>query len=267
MSTNHTDKTGWTGKSPDPSFEQPSDKTAPVSDKTPSVPSQPNSSETAGFHPLLPDSLYQLTALEAAPRLLGHTLVRKTEDGEIRCRIIETEAYGGVEDKGSHAFGGRSTARTSIMFEAGGCAYVYLIYGMYSCLNVVTGHQGDPQAVLIRAVEPLTELDQLLMRKYRQINSHKAADLSNGPGKLCRALRIDRSLNGLSLRTPGEPLWLEAGTHTQNFEIVESPRINIDYAEEYAAKPWRFNIKDHPYVSVKPKSVVINGTFQELLIN
>ncbi|USB33366.1 DNA-3-methyladenine glycosylase [Paenibacillus sp. YPG26] len=213
---------------------------------------------------LLPSSIYQVTALEAAPRLLGHTLVRRTEDGEIRSRIIETEAYGGVEDKGSHAFGGRRTNRTSIMFGEGGSAYVYLIYGMYSCLNVVTGREGDPQAVLIRATEPLTEVDRLIMAKYRDIQSRKPADLSNGPGKLCRALRIDRSLNGLDLRAPGGPIWLEAGDEHQDFDIVESPRINIDYAEEYAAKPWRFNIKDHPFVSVKAKHAPICGTFQGL---
>ncbi|WP_433944914.1 DNA-3-methyladenine glycosylase [Paenibacillus sp. SN-8-1] len=212
----------------------------------------------------LPASIYQMTALEAAPRLLGHTLVRRTEDGEIRSRIIETEAYGGVEDKGSHAFGGRRTDRTRVMFGEGGPAYVYLIYGMYSCLNVVTGQEDDPQAVLIRATEPLTELDRLVMSKYRDIKSRKPADLSNGPGKLCRALRIDRSLNGLDLRTPGGPIWLEAGDEDQEFDIVESPRINIDYAEEYAAKPWRFNIKDHPYVSVKAKDGRIFGTFQGL---
>lgn len=217
--------------------------------------------------PLLPASLYQLTALEAAPRLLGHTLVRKTEDGEIRCRIIETEAYGGVEDKGSHAFGGRNTARTSIMFGAGGSAYVYLIYGMYSCLNLVTGEEGDPQAVLIRAVEPLTELDRLLMSRYRETRSRKPADLSNGPGKLCRALRIDRSLNGFDMRTPGGPIWLEAGEFSQNFGIAASPRINIDYAEEYAAKPWRYTVKDHPFVSVKVKGAASFSTFQELLIH
>ncbi|MED4955564.1 DNA-3-methyladenine glycosylase, partial [Paenibacillus macerans] len=87
----------------------------------------------------LPPEFYRLTALKAGPLLLGHTLVRRTEDGDIRCRIVETESYGGVEDKGSHAFGGRRTARTEVMFGEGGIAYIYLIYGMYNCLNVVTG--------------------------------------------------------------------------------------------------------------------------------
>ncbi|UYO05672.1 DNA-3-methyladenine glycosylase [Paenibacillus sp. PSB04] len=200
---------------------------------------------------LISPSLLAMTALEAAPRLLGQTLVRETEDGEIRCRIVETESYGGAEDKGSHAYGNRRTARTETMFAAGGLAYVYLIYGMYHCVNVVVGDADDPQAVLIRAVEPLSEHDAELMRRYRGSVSGKAANLCNGPGKLCRALRIDRSLNGCALRHADSPLRLESGDRADELPIIQSPRINIDYAEEYALKPWRFYIDGHPYVSVK----------------
>ncbi|CAM3667168.1 MULTISPECIES: DNA-3-methyladenine glycosylase [Saccharibacillus] len=205
------------------------------------------------FRPL-PPFLFASTALEASPRLLGQTLVRRTEFGEIRSRIIETESYGGIEDKGSHAYGGRRTPRTEIMFGAGGTAYVYLIYGMYHCLNVVTGSQDDPQAVLIRAVEPLTEEDERRMRFFRKIKSKKASDLSGGPGKLCRALDVDKSFNGCRLTVPTSPLYLEAGDDPSSLELLCGPRINIDYAEEYAAKPWRFFLKDHPYVSVKDKA-------------
>ncbi|QDH21346.1 DNA-3-methyladenine glycosylase [Saccharibacillus brassicae] len=205
------------------------------------------------FRPL-PPSLFASTALEASPRLLGQTLVRRTEFGEIRSRIIETESYGGIEDKGSHAYGGRRTPRTEIMFGAGGTAYVYLIYGMYHCLNVVTGSQDDPQAVLIRAVEPLTEEDERRMRFFRKIKSKKASDLSGGPGKLCRALDVDKSFNGCRLTVPTSPLYLEAGDDPSSLELLCGPRINIDYAEEYAAKPWRFFVKDHPYVSVNDKA-------------
>lgn len=203
---------------------------------------------------LLPLSFYGRSALKVAPLLLGQTLVRRTEDGDIRCRIIETESYGGVEDKGSHAYGGRRTARTEIIFHEGGVAYIYLIYGMYNCLNVVTGPKDDPQAVLIRAVEPLTPADEVLMRNNRNINIRKPADLSGGPGKLCRALLIDKSLNGSNLYESGGPLWLEAGQQVDKPLIVQAPRINIDYAEEYAAKPWRFYYLDHPYVSVLDKT-------------
>lgn len=204
---------------------------------------------------LLPLSYYGKSALEIAPLLLGQTLVRRTEQGDISCRIIETESYGGVEDKGSHAFGGRRTARTEVMFQEGGLAYIYLIYGMYNCLNVVTGPVGDPQAVLIRAVEPLTDNDETLMRNNRDVNIRKPADLSGGPGKLCRALRIDKSLNGRALYVQGNSLWLEAGQHPRdNSIIVQAPRINIDYAEEYAINPWRFYYQGHPYVSVHDKN-------------
>ncbi|MDQ0091582.1 DNA-3-methyladenine glycosylase [Paenibacillus anaericanus] len=204
---------------------------------------------------LLPRSFYRRSALEVAPLLLGQTLVRRTEDGDIRCRIIETESYGGVEDKGSHAYGGRRTTRTEIMFHEGGVAYIYLIYGMYNCLNVVTGPMDDPQAVLIRAVEPLTPADEVLMRNNRNINIRKPADLSGGPGKLCRALRIDKSFNGSNLYESDGPIWLEAGQQQVDSPlIVQAPRINIDYAAEYAAKPWRFYYLDHPYVSVLDKN-------------
>ncbi|UNK18584.1 DNA-3-methyladenine glycosylase [Paenibacillus sp. N3/727] len=202
----------------------------------------------------LPPSIYTATALEAAPKLLGQTLVRCTEDGDIRCKIVETESYGGKEDKGSHAFGARRTARTEMLFQAGGACYVYLIYGMYHCVNVVTGDEDDPHAVLIRAVEPLTSRDAELMQLYRgKLPAGKAANLSNGPGKLCRALRIDKSLNGCQLNRMDGPLYLELGAGTSGLSIVQGPRINIPYAEEYAAKPWRFYIQENPYVSVIDK--------------
>ncbi|WP_422659083.1 DNA-3-methyladenine glycosylase [Paenibacillus sp. EC2-1] len=205
----------------------------------------------------LPPSIYTGTALESAPRLLGQTLVRCTEDGEIRCKIVETESYGGKEDKGSHAYGARRTARTETMFQAGGTCYVYLIYGMYHCVNVVTSYENDPQAILIRAVEPLTSRDAELMQLYRgKIPGGKPANLSNGPGKLCRALRIDKSLNGCQLNHLDGPLYLELGENSSNLPIVQAPRINIPYAEEYASKPWRFYIEGNPYVSVVDKKAL-----------
>lgn len=208
--------------------------------------------EPAGYG-LIPPELYQLPALQAAPLLLGQHLVRRTEDGEIRCRIVETEAYGGVEDKGSHAFGGRRTARTDVMFREGGTIYVYLIYGMYHCLNVVTAREGDPHAVLIRAVEPLTPADAALMRSYRGNAGRNPAGLSGGPGKLCRALRIDKSLNGLRIDSGDSPLRLEQGERPEALDIVQAPRINIPYAGEYAELPWRFYLRNNPYISVKDK--------------
>ncbi|AIQ10695.1 3-methyladenine DNA glycosylase [Paenibacillus durus] len=190
-----------------------------------------------------------MPAIKAAPLLLGQHLVRLTEDGEIRCRIVEAESYGGAEDKGSHAYGGRRTNRTDVMFHTGGTAYVYLIYGMHHCFNIVTAEKNDPHAVLIRAVEPLTPRDAQLMAAYRGTAIRKPSDLSGGPGKLCRALRIDRSLNGLRLDQPGGPLRLESGDDPRSLPIVQAARINIPYAEEYAGLPWRFYIRDNPYVS------------------
>ncbi|MFD1884321.1 DNA-3-methyladenine glycosylase [Paenibacillus wenxiniae] len=198
--------------------------------------------------------IVQLSALEAAPRLLGQIMSRITPAGEIRCRIVETESYGGAEDKGSHAYGNRRTARTEMMFRQGGIAYVYLIYGMYHCVNVVTGTENDPQAVLIRAVEPLGRVDEQRMLALRHVPPNRRRTLCNGPGKLCLALDIDKSLNGVQLLASGGTLRLEEAKEPLDFAIECGPRINIDYAEEYAAKPWRFYIKDHPYVSAKNSS-------------
>ncbi len=195
--------------------------------------------------------IVQLPALEAAPRLLGQIISRITPAGEIRCRIVETESYGGAEDKGSHAYGNRRTARTEMMFRQGGIAYVYLIYGMYHCLNVVTGAEDDPQAVLIRAVEPLDTRDEQRMLALRNVPLNRRRTLCNGPGKLCLALDIDKSFNGVQLLGSGGTLRLEEASEPLEMDIECGPRINIDYAEEYAAKPWRFYIKDHPYVSAK----------------
>lgn len=231
---------------------------------------QPGKSDSASFQAgeLLPLSFYAVSALEAAPRLLGQVLVRETAEGTIRCRIVETESYGGIEDKGSHAYGGRRTARTEIMFGEGGAAYIYLIYGMYHCLNVVTGPPDDPQAVLIRAVEPLTPGDEALMRARRGSRARRPVDLSGGPGKLCRALEIDKSLNGALLHRSDSPLRLEAGGPGPGRgpeeaaaggeaapppAVIAAPRINIAYAAEYADLPWRFYYRDNPYVSVIDK--------------
>ena len=202
----------------------------------------------------LPRSLYEATALEAAPLLLGQHLIRHTESGTITCRIVETESYGGIEDKGSHAYGGRRTARTDIMYNTGGAAYIYLIYGMHYCLNVVTAAKDNPHAVLIRAVEPVTPLDTEYMALNRDIKIKKPSDLSGGPGKVCRALRINKSLNGSRIDMPNGELWIAQGSDPKGLTIIQSPRINIPYAEEYASQPWRFYIKDNPYVSLKEKN-------------
>lgn len=186
-------------------------------------------------------------AIEVAKKLLGKILVHETPEGTTKCRIVETEAYMGVLDKGSHAYSGKITPRTSTLYEQGGVAYVYLIYGMYHCMNVVVNVKGLAQGVLIRALEPLEGIE--LMKKRRKMD--KIKNLCNGPGKLCIAMDITKKENGVNLMSSS--LFLEEDEKKEPFEIVSAKRINIDYAEEAKDFLWRFYIKDTPYVSVKVK--------------
>jgi DNA-3-methyladenine glycosylase len=175
---------------------------------------------------------YQRDTLDVAHDLIGAVLVRVGPGGaQYRARIVETEAYKGFEDRASHAFRGR-TARTALMFGPPGYAYVYLIYGMYHCLNAVTESADFPAAVLIRAVEPLASI----------------TDKTAGPGLLCRAMEIDRALNGADLC--GEILYIERRSdETASPRIGKSARIGVDYAGAWAKKPWRFFDKDSAHVS------------------
>lgn len=190
-------------------------------------------------------SFYQRDAVTVAKELLGKSLVRKYDDKKIKVKIVDTEAYLGAEDKASHAYNNKKTKRTKTMFKKAGLAYVYLIYGMYYCLNVVNAAEGDPQAVLIRAVEPTAGLD--LIRENRQINPKKREDLSNGPGKLSQALKIDKSLDSCNL-VKSSKLYI-VDDNNDEFQIETAKRVNIDYAEEYRDKKWRFYIKDNQYKS------------------
>ncbi|GAB6138609.1 DNA-3-methyladenine glycosylase [Halanaerobaculum tunisiense] len=187
---------------------------------------------------------YQQDALTVAKQLIGQVIVRHLEGTKVKCRIVETEAYIGPEDKACHAYQNKRTNRTEAMFGPAGFTYIYLIYGLHHCFNIVTGRQDKPEAVLIRAVEPLTGIDTIQNR--RQIKSNLKKDLTNGPGKLCEALQIDKSFNQYDL-TSGEELYLSK--QEEGFSIATSPRINIDYAQEYTKKEWRFFIPDNPFVS------------------
>ena len=195
---------------------------------------------------ILKKSFYQRDTITVAKDLLGKLLVREINGEEIVCRIVETEAYDGPFDKASHAYKHRRTTRTEPMFHQGGISYVYLIYGMYHCFNIVTGEEGYPAAILIRAVEPIYGLETL--KKNRPIKSTKRKDLTNGPGKLCQALQINKRLNGIDI-TKGELLWVLKEEQESTIRIESSPRVNIDYAEEYRDKRWRFYISDNEYVS------------------
>jgi len=190
---------------------------------------------------LLP-SFYRQPTLGVAEGLLGKVLVRRLNGKNLAGKIVETEAYIGPEDLACHASKGK-TPRTAIMFENGGCAYVYMIYGFYFCLNAVTEEEGYPAAVLIRAVEPLDQVSS--MRRLRK-NPGNDRDIASGPGKLCMAMAIDKRLNGADLS--GNMLWIE--DRKLNVDGVEvSPRVGVDYAGDYRDKPWRFYIRGNPHVS------------------
>ncbi|HEV8112401.1 MAG TPA: DNA-3-methyladenine glycosylase [Planctomycetota bacterium] len=184
--------------------------------------------------------------LEVARDLLGCLLVVPTRTGRrVSGRIVETEAYRGPEDRASHAYGGRRTARTETMYGAGGTAYVYFVYGMYHQFNVVTNAADVPHAVLVRALEPVEGVDLMRRRRGRA----RPRDLASGPGKLCIALGIDRGFDRADLR--GDQVWIEAGAALRPREIASGPRVGIDYAGAWAARPWRFWVRDHPCVSVR----------------
>jgi len=174
--------------------------------------------------------------VEIARDLLGKVLCTRIGDSLTTAVITETEAYAGVTDKASHAYGGRRTKRTEPMFGAGGKAYVYLCYGIHHLFNVVTNDSGTPHAVLIRAGQPLVGEQIMLERRQRAVVD---ARLLGGPGSLAKALGITTALTGASLR--GRQVWIEDhDTMLDESAITVGPRIGIDYAEEDAACPYRF---------------------------
>lgn len=189
----------------------------------------------------LPRDFYNRDTLEVARDMLGCWLVREHNGARIAARIVETEAYCGAEDSACHAHKRRSP-RTEAMFGPPGHAYVYLVYGMHWLLNVVTEPDGSPCAVLIRAVEPV--LNEAAMRTIRQASGKQ---LSNGPGKLTRALTIDKALYGHDM-TQSEELWISAASH--DAAIASGPRVGIDYAQpEHRDAPWRLWLEGNPWVS------------------
>ncbi len=192
--------------------------------------------------------------LQIARDLLGKILVVPTIAGErVSGEIVETEAYLGVEDKAAHSYSRRRTNRTETMFSQGGTVYIFFIYGMYFQFNVVAGQKNVPHAILIRAVEPIENIE--LMRERRCAKSKNPTveipdkNLTSGPGKLCIALGFDKTFNNEDLL--GERVWLEERRNLTEAEISVGKRVGIDYAEEYAEKPWRFWVKDNAFVSRK----------------
>ncbi len=183
----------------------------------------------------LPRSFYARTVLVVARDCIGKILVHDTPEGRVRGRIVEAEAYRGPADRAAHSYGGRRTPRTEAMFGPAGHAYVFFVYGQHWHFNLVTSGPGLPHAVLIRAVEPLE--GRALMAIRRGLPS-TSPHLSNGPGKLCEAFAIDRAAYGRDL-TRG-PLFLSEGLDAPRAKVARSPRIGIDYAGEWAERPWRY---------------------------
>jgi len=193
---------------------------------------------------ILPRDFYDRPCEEVTADLLGRYLVRQHEDRRLVLRIVEAEAYLGVGDRASHAWGGRRTERTKSLYLPPGHAYVYLIYGMHNCLNAVV--DGEGAAVLIRAGEAIEGAEAMLV--YRGWKKPvKPGDLAGGPGKLCQALAIDRGLDRHPL--DAEPLVITHGEPMSPEEIATGPRIGIDYAGEAAKWPLRFAVRGHQDVS------------------
>jgi DNA-3-methyladenine glycosylase len=177
----------------------------------------------------LPASFYRRPALTVARDLLGRTLCRQLPDGTVlRGRLVEVEAYDGPGDRASHAFRGL-TPRNRWMFEPGGLAYVYLVYGMHHCLNIVTGEAGHPAAILLRAA------------------TSPNGTSATGPGRLTRAFAVDRTLDGASFLAG--TLWLEPGEPVPDPAVRRTPRIGVQYAGSWALRRYRFIIAGHPDVS------------------
>ncbi len=194
---------------------------------------------------------YAQDTLEAARQLLGKYLIRRLDGETLAGRIVETEAYVGRCDKACHAYLYRRTARTETLFAPPGTAYIYLIYGMYHCLNFVTEPEGEPAAVLLRAIEPAAGAKTMARLRYgdKPLTPYRKKNFLNGPGKVCRALALTRAENGLDLT--GNTLFLcdrpeDAGLPPfpvpAGERIAAGPRIGVDYAEEARDFPWRFRL-------------------------
>lgn len=214
---------------------------------------------------VLREEFYSRRTLTVAKELLGKILVREIDGKLVAGKIVETEAYLGVKDKAAHVYGGKKTERLIPMYGQGGTAYVYNIYGMYSCLNTITETVGEPQGVLIRAVEPLIGLDYMAERRckkpYSELTKKEDLNLTSGPSKLCMAMDITKRLTN-TLLFDGEMYIVKNDSDIKKIferkesecgKIVASKRIGIDYAEEAKDYLYRFYYEDNPYVSKKDK--------------
>lgn len=195
----------------------------------------------------LEHAFFARETVTVARDLLGRHLVRELDGERVSGRIVETEAYTGLDDQASHGRHGK-TARNAVMFGPVGVSYVYFTYGMHWLLNVVARPEGAqyPAAVLLRAIEPLTGLDGIAARR----NGRPPQEWTNGPAKLTRALAIDKALNGLDLTAPDGPLYFEAGEPVPDPMVETGPRVGLGQTPEpWLSMPWRFFVADNSYVS------------------
>lgn len=194
--------------------------------------------------------------LLVAKDLLGKIIIRKDNNIIYKARIVETEAYMGIEDRACQTFGNKKTNRNKIMYEDAGTIYIYQTYGIHYLMNFITRDNNHPEGVLIRAIEPLSEIDNFSLNrfglKYENLSPYQKKNLTNGPGKITKALAIDKKLNGKNLFT--ENFYIE--DDLKDFQIITDKRIGIDYAKEAKDYPYRFYIKDNPYVSKVKKDKI-----------
>ena len=207
---------------------------------------------------MLNPAFFSGSAAEAAPLLLGKLLCHRTPEGLAAGMIVEAEAYCGPADDAAHSFGGRRTARTEAMYGPAGQAYVFRLYGMHRCFNVVTASAGEPQAVLIRALEPVEGLALMAQRR----GTAEKRLLCSGPGRLCQAMGIGMEHYGQDLFSGS--LRLEEYRTFPPEAIGVSPRVNVDYAETYRDRLWRFFLRESPYVSSVPRRYAARCTQAEL---
>jgi DNA-3-methyladenine glycosylase len=196
---------------------------------------------------ILKESFYQKDTITVARELLGKILVHESREGTTTGRIVETEAYRGPEDRAAHSSEGRRTARNEVMYGQKGLAYVYFIYGLYYCFNITAGNvPGKPEAVLIRALEPVAGEEIMAKRRGQQM---KVDNLTNGPSKLCMAMGISKAQNKVDVTT--SPLYIEDASLIPPIDIVETTRVGVDYSGDWKHNPWRFYIRNNRFVSVK----------------
>ena len=193
----------------------------------------------------LPSEFYTRSdVVQIAKELLGKELCTYVNGTLCVGRITETEAYCGANDKACHAFGGRRSQRTEVMYDTGGHAYVYLCYGIHRLFNVVTNTRGAADAVLIRALEPLSGIEQMLHRRNKQAST---PELTSGPGRLTKAMGIDLIHNALNLGS--DIIWIQDSSDSSRVKIESSTRIGVEYSGESALLPWRFTVKSSKWLS------------------